>query len=241
MRGIIVPPSKLIVTYISPKGGLLIRGGFLLRGGVDYIYIYIYIFIYLQGYGSSTLRIGYLVPRMIVCAVASCLAMLRIEGCLNSTLWQFSWNPLGQAPHPETPHPWTQNSLSSQHSPTRRSSVAKEIRTCHILPFQPILWNSYFPFWACKNSQNSPPSISDGGRLWQVWNPLGRDHVHVGDDREPEGGRPHAPGRPAADGHNIYIYIYIYIYIFIHVSIIYIYIYTYIHIYICICMYPTGN
>ena len=36
MRGVIVPPSNLIVTItFSPKGGFLIRGGFLLRGG-DY-------------------------------------------------------------------------------------------------------------------------------------------------------------------------------------------------------------
>ena len=48
-----------------------------------------------QGYGLSTLRIGYLVPRMFVCAVFSCLAVLRIEACLNSTLSQYYWNPLG--------------------------------------------------------------------------------------------------------------------------------------------------
>ena len=33
MRGVIVPPSKLVVKIIfPPKGGFLIRGGFLLRG-----------------------------------------------------------------------------------------------------------------------------------------------------------------------------------------------------------------
>ena len=41
-----MPPSKLIVTIlVPPKGGFLIRGVFLLRGG-DYIYTYIYIYIY---------------------------------------------------------------------------------------------------------------------------------------------------------------------------------------------------
>ena len=63
------------------------------------VYIYIYIFIYLyiytytynrdqgfQGYGLSILRVGSLVPRkLFVCVVFSCLAILRIEGCLNST------------------------------------------------------------------------------------------------------------------------------------------------------------
>ena len=40
-----------------------------------------------QGYGLSVLRIRYLVPRMFcVCAVLSRLAILRIQGCRNSTL-----------------------------------------------------------------------------------------------------------------------------------------------------------
>ena len=39
-----------------------------------------------QEYGLSILRIRYLVPRMFVCAVFSCLAILRIGGSLNSTL-----------------------------------------------------------------------------------------------------------------------------------------------------------
>ena len=39
-----MPPSKLIVTKKSPKGGVFfIRGGLLLRGG-DHVYIYIYIY-----------------------------------------------------------------------------------------------------------------------------------------------------------------------------------------------------
>ena len=37
-----------------------------------------------QGYDVSILRIVYLVPRICVCLVFSCLAILRIEGCLNS-------------------------------------------------------------------------------------------------------------------------------------------------------------
>ena len=48
MRGEIVPPSELIVNiFVPPKGGFLIRGGFLLRWG-DYVYIirmYIYIYV----------------------------------------------------------------------------------------------------------------------------------------------------------------------------------------------------
>ena len=39
-----------------------------------------------QRYGLSVLRIRYFVPRMCVCDVFSCLAILRVEGCLNSTL-----------------------------------------------------------------------------------------------------------------------------------------------------------
>ena len=48
MRGVIVPPSKLIVTReFPPERGLLIREGFLLRREIMYIYIYIYIHIYI--------------------------------------------------------------------------------------------------------------------------------------------------------------------------------------------------
>ena len=42
MRGEIVPPSELIVTQISPpRGGCLLLGGFLIRGGGLY-YIIVY-------------------------------------------------------------------------------------------------------------------------------------------------------------------------------------------------------
>ena len=44
--------------------------------------------------------------------------------------------------------------------------------SCHILPFQPTLWNSYFPSEPVKPAKNSPPSISEGGRLWQVCTPF---------------------------------------------------------------------
>ena len=58
-----------------------------------------------QGCGLSILRIGYLVPRMCVCVVFSCLAILRIEGCLNSTLQRCSWNPLGAGARERQRHP----------------------------------------------------------------------------------------------------------------------------------------
>ena len=48
MRGVIVPPSKLIVTRkLFPKGGFLL-GGFLIKVGRLYIYIYIYIHMYIH-------------------------------------------------------------------------------------------------------------------------------------------------------------------------------------------------
>ena len=52
-------------------GGLVSRGDRGLQG--------------FQGYCLSMLRIRYPVPRMLFCAVFSCLAILRIEGCLNRT------------------------------------------------------------------------------------------------------------------------------------------------------------
>ena len=41
--------------------------------------------------------------------------------------------------------------------------------SCHILPFQPILWNKYFPPEPANTAKHSPKSISEGGRIWQVW------------------------------------------------------------------------
>ena len=53
-----------------------------------------------QGYGLSILRFRYLVPRMCCCVVVSCLAIMSIEGCLNSTLQQYYWNLLGASQAP---------------------------------------------------------------------------------------------------------------------------------------------
>ena len=39
-----------------------------------------------QGYSLSILRIRYLVPRRLFCVAFACLAIIRVEGCLNSTL-----------------------------------------------------------------------------------------------------------------------------------------------------------
>ena len=50
----------------------------------------------------------------------------------------------------------------------------RQVRSCHILPFQPILWNRYLPSEPVKTAKNSPPSISEGGRLWQVWSSVRR-------------------------------------------------------------------
>ena len=42
------------------------------------------------------------------------------------------------------------------------------IHSCHILPFQPILWNRYFLPEPANTAKHSPKSIW-GGRIWQVW------------------------------------------------------------------------
>ena len=36
---------------------------------------------------------------------------------------------------------------------------------CHILLFQPILWNKYFPPEPANTAKHSPKSISEGGRI----------------------------------------------------------------------------
>ena len=40
--------------------------------------------------------------------------------------------------------------------------------SCHILPFQPILWNKYFPAEPANAAKHSQQLISEGGRIWQV-------------------------------------------------------------------------
>ena len=42
------------------------------------------------------------------------------------------------------------------------------IHSCHILPFQPILWNRHFLSKPAERAKNRPQSISEGGRIWQV-------------------------------------------------------------------------
>ena len=40
------------------------------------------------------------------------------------------------------------------------------------LPYFTLSANSVkemFPFQACKTTKNSPKSVSEGGRIWQVW------------------------------------------------------------------------
>ena len=57
------------------------------------------------------------------------------------------------------------------------AAVYWKVVSCHILPFQPILWNKCFPPEPANTAKHSPKSISQGGRLWQVWG--GRGHAAV--------------------------------------------------------------
>ena len=53
----------------------------------------------------------------------------------------------------------------------RKQSQQNEAQShgCHILPFRPIPWNTYFPPEPANTAKHSPKSISEGGRIWQVW------------------------------------------------------------------------
>ena len=44
-----------------------------------------------------------------------------------------------------------------------------EVPSCHILPFQPLMRNRYFPSEHLKAAPKRPESISEGGRIWQAW------------------------------------------------------------------------
>ena len=64
--------------------------------------------------------------------------------------------------------------VSAPLSASERPSLRTEwnplcYHSCHILPFQPILWNKYFPPEPAKTTKHSPKSILEGGRIWQVW------------------------------------------------------------------------
>ena len=77
-----------------------------------------------QGYGLSILRIRYLVPRMLFCVVFSRLAILRIEGCLNSTLW----NPLRK---------WSGGASRHSASPPRGSPARARMAALRQTPGRP--------------------------------------------------------------------------------------------------------
>ena len=115
----------------------------------------------------------------------------------------------------------------------RQHADIRVYHSCHVLPFQPILWNRCFPSEPVKTAKHSPQSIPEGGRIWQV--------CLLTCAACAPARRPADP--PASPTHtyvicNIYIYIYIYIYMCIYIYI-YIYIHTislslYTHIYIYI-------
>ena len=105
-----------------------------------------------------------------------------------------------------------------------------QLRSCHILPFQPILRNKDFPPGHAKPARKSFEPISEGGWLWQVW----INCLRMGDCST-------SVMTPfVLTPYVIYIYIYIYIHTYIHTYIhmyICIYIHMYVYIYICIHIY----
>ena len=126
------------------------------------------------------------------------------------------------------------------------------LHSCHILPFQPILWNRCFPSELVKTTKISPKSISEGGRIWRVCYRKVPESLKIPPEswaffpiressRNPGIRNIFPKSRAYIIPHHTYIHIYIYIcymyiYIYIHMHIcVYIYIYTYIisyHIYI---------
>ena len=56
----------------------------------------------------------------------------------------------------------------ARQKPARAPGPRGVLHSCHILPFQPILWNKYFPSELANTAKHSPKFISEGGRLWQV-------------------------------------------------------------------------
>ena len=100
----------------------------------------------------------------------------------------------------------------------RRPGRARRSHSCHILPFQPILWNINFPSEPVKTTENSPQSISEGGRIWQVCNVL---YLHMCE-------------RTLC---MYIIYISLSLSIYLSLSLSFIHIYVYIYIYVCVYIY----
>ena len=82
------------------------------------------------------------------------------------------------------------------------------VHSCHVLPFQPILWNRYFPSEPAKQPITAPNLFQRGveyGKYVVIGGPLGR----LG----PQGRAPPPPGggrRACFISYASYVYIYIY-------------------------------
>ena len=74
--------------------------------------------------------------------------------------------------------PWRTWRSAWSWTPPRRKILGRPGHGCHILPFQQILWNEYLPSEPANTAKRSPKSISEGGRIWQVW--LGRPGIGAG-------------------------------------------------------------
>ena len=44
----------------------------------------------------------------------------------------------------------------------------RDILSCQLLPFQPLLWSRHFPSEPARAAKHSPQSVSEGGTIWQV-------------------------------------------------------------------------
>ena len=64
-------------------------------------------------------------------------------------------------------------------SATENTYIYIYIHSCHILPFQPILWNKYFPPESAKTAKHSPKSNSEEGRIWQVWDTYTYIYIYI--------------------------------------------------------------
>ena len=102
------------------------------------------------------------------------------------------------------------------------------VHSCHILPFQPILWNKYFPPEPANTAKRSPTSISEWGRLWQVCSSMNSSNSSDNNSHTNSNNN-------SNDNSYTYMYIYIYIYVYTHMYMcihMYVCLYIYIHVYI---------
>ena len=121
-----------------------------------YMYIYIYIYIYF---------IIYIYIYIYICSIYIYIYIYICYLTLYTYIYTYIHTYVLFCPGHDGW--WHRSALEAAHRiVTWNDGMPRH--SCHILPFRPILWNRYLPPEPANTANNSPKSISEGGRIWQV-------------------------------------------------------------------------